>query len=234
VSTAASLRAGLLRRGWLAELALLSLGGLAGYLAMTNAWLCLLVVVPTIALLRGVIGRELEAAARFDAKTGLLNAAAWEELTRRELVRAQRGGHPVAVLLVDIDRFKAVNDRHGHLVGDAVLRDVAGALSGGVRASDAVGRFGGEEFVVVLPEAGAGEALRIAERLRLRIGDLSVLLSGDAPLSASIGVACAPLDGTELTDLMLAADAALYRAKERGRNRVLLAERGTDAGPLSS
>ena len=234
MSLAAAFRAGLARRGWLTELALVCLGGVGGYLAVTKPWLCVFLLVPVAALLRGVVGRRLEAAARLDAKTGLLNAAAWEELTRRELIRSGRAGRPLAVLIVDIDRFKLVNDRYGHLAGDAALRAVAGALANSVRASDRVGRFGGEEFVVVLPEAGSREALLIAERLRTRIQAVSVGAADDEPLSASIGVACAPADGADLADLLLAADAALYRAKECGRNRVLLADgaRGTD--PLHS
>jgi diguanylate cyclase (GGDEF)-like protein len=234
MSLVAALRAGLVRRGWLPELALVSLAGIGAYLAVTSPWLCLLVIVPMAALLRGVIGRELEAAARVDAKTGLLNAVAWEELTRRELIRSRRTGGAVAVLIVDIDRFKLINDRYGHLAGDAVLRDIAGALANGVRASDVVGRFGGEEFVVVLPGAGSREALRIAERLRARIRELGVAGTDDRPLSVSIGVACAPLDGIALDDLLLAADAALYRAKECGRDRVLLADRGRGTDPLHS
>lgn len=219
------------------DFAQLCAGGLVAALAGINPWLCVLVLAPMAALQRGGISRELEAAAMFDGKTGLLNAHAWERLARRELVRGHRANHPLAVLLVDIDRFKLVNDRFGHLAGDAALRDVASALTSGVRAADAVGRFGGEEFVVVLPKAGSREALRIAERLRTRINDVHVTAAGisaqDVRLSASIGVACAPLDGEELADLMLAADAALYRAKELGRNRVQLAGRGSGAAGQS-
>ena len=216
----------------LAELARLCLGGLVAYLAVSNPELTVLAVAPMVALQRGRASREVEAAAMFDAKTGLLNALAWEQLTRRELIRGRRASYPVAVLLIDIDRFKQVNDRLGHLAGDAVLRAVAGALAQGVRTSDAVGRFGGEEFVVVLPNAGSREALRIAERLRARISDVQVAAHEQPRVSASIGVACAPRDGDELAELLRAADAALYRAKEHGRNRVLLAERGR-AGPYA-
>jgi diguanylate cyclase (GGDEF)-like protein len=211
----------------------LCLGGLLAYLAVDNPWLCPLVLAPMIALQRRQAGRELESAAMLDAKTGLLNALAWEELARRELIRGRRETHPVAVLLLDIDRFKLVNDRYGHLAGDAVLREVATALSEGVREADAVGRFGGEEFVVVLPKTGSREALHIAERLRARINHVQVAGQDGAALSASIGVACTPLDGDDLASLLQAADTALYSAKEHGRNRVRLAARGPDAQPLS-
>jgi diguanylate cyclase (GGDEF)-like protein len=173
------------------------------------------------ALARGRVEvRRLRAAAATDAKTGLLNAAGWERAALREVAAARRTGRPVAVLLVDLDHFKGVNDRLGHLAGDAVLRRVGAALCTGVRASDTVGRFGGEEFVALLPGAGDSDALAVAERLRARIR----ALPGE-PLSVSIGVACAPTDGVELTTLLGAADRALYRAKRCGRDRVLLATR---------
>ena len=218
----------------LAELATLSLGGLVALAAVDAPWLCVLVVAPMISLHRGAFVRELETAATVDAKTGLLNAVAWEELTRRELARGRRDCHPVAVLIVDVDRFKLVNDRFGHLVGDDVLRQVGRCLEDSVRDRDTVGRFGGEEFVVVLPEANEIEAMVVAERLRSRINEVRVsavtsVLDGvpDEPVSVSIGVACAPAAGAELADLLVAADAALYAAKAGGRNRVVLSEGGS-------
>jgi diguanylate cyclase (GGDEF)-like protein len=175
-------------------------------------------------LRRGALVRRLRAAASTDAKTGLLNAAGWEQLAQRELARAAREGGPLAILIIDIDRFKLVNDRYGHLVGDRVLRDVARRLAGGVRAYDVVGRFGGEEFVVVLPATAVGDALRVAERLRTRVNELPPLpLSDMAVVSVSIGVACFPVDGADLAGLVAAADGALYRAKTAGRDRVVLA-----------
>jgi diguanylate cyclase (GGDEF)-like protein len=196
-------------------------------------WLAVLVVAPMMALQRGAWVRELETAATIDSKTGLLNAIAWEHVAKRELARAEREHTQLAVLIIDIDRFKLVNDRWGHLVGDAVLRGVGKCLSTEVREYDTVGRFGGEEFVAVLPAAGEVDALVVAERLRakvhsLRVSDIveHVDADGDDTLAVSIGVACLPSDGAELTDLLHSADGALYKAKDRGRNRVLLADRG--------
>ncbi len=217
----------------LVELATLCLGGLVAMAALHQIWLTVLVLVPMISLQRGALVRELETAATTDSKTGLLNAVAWEQVARRELSRAQREATPLAVLIVDIDRFKNVNDRFGHMVGDVVLRGVGRVLSREVREYDTVGRFGGEEFVAVLPSAGEVDALVIAERLRARVNEVRVSNLVDAPvagpddaLAVSIGVACAPVDGDALPDLLVAADAALYQAKAGGRNRVVLADRG--------
>jgi diguanylate cyclase (GGDEF)-like protein len=136
-------------------------------------------------------------------------------------------------LIIDIDRFKLVNDRYGHMAGDVVLRGVGRRLHAEVRDYDTVGRFGGEEFVAVLPEASEVEALIIAERLRSRVHDLriSALIDGvqhdDDSMAVSIGVACSSVGEEELADLLMAADGALYRAKAGGRNRVVLAEPGS-------
>ena len=217
------------------EIATLCLGGLVAVAALYEPWLCVLVLAPMITLQRGALVRELETAATIDGKTGLLNAVAWEHLAQRELARGEREGYDVAVLIVDIDRFKLVNDQYGHLVGDQVLHHVGKVLAGGVREYDTVGRFGGEEFVAVLPNAGDADALVIAERLRSRVNELRIaaLLEGPAPagaaehaLAVSIGVSCSRYDGREVSDLLVAADSALYRAKAGGRNRVVLADRG--------
>jgi diguanylate cyclase (GGDEF)-like protein len=217
----------------LIELATICLGGLVALAAQHEPILCVLVIAPMVSLQRGALVRELEAAAMIDAKTGLLNAVAWEQLAKRELAHARRDAKPLSILIIDIDRFKLVNDQFGHLVGDRVLHSVGKMLAEEVRAYDTVGRFGGEEFVAVLPEAGDAEALSVAERLRARINELRVsavideVAADDSPLAVSIGVACSVSDGEELADLLVAADGALYRAKAEGRNRVRLAERGT-------
>jgi diguanylate cyclase (GGDEF)-like protein len=218
----------------LIELATLCLGGLVAVTAVHEPWLCLLVLAPMVTLQRGALVRELETAAMTDSKTGLLNAVAWEQLAKREMSRADRDGKPVALLIIDIDRFKLVNDRHGHMVGDVVLRGVGRCLDAEVREYDTVGRFGGEEFVAVLPEATEVEALIVAERLRSRVNELcvSAMVEGIEPgeddaMAVSIGVACSPIDGIELSELLVAADGALYGAKAGGRNRVVLADRGS-------
>ncbi|HEY1626093.1 MAG TPA: GGDEF domain-containing protein [Streptosporangiaceae bacterium] len=197
--------------------------------------LLLLVALPPVLLLqRSLMHQQLQAAARTDSKTGLLNAAAWQREADAEVTRALRAESPVAVLLVDVDHFKRVNDSHGHLVGDEVLRSLAGELRQQVRDSDVVGRFGGEEFTVLLPRTEANEALQIAERLRRSASTLSIL-AGEARIGVtiSIGIAVLGSHGRDLFELLAAADLALYRAKDKGRNQVCLygGDEASDARP---
>ena len=222
----------------LIELATLCLGGLAAVAIANEPWMLVLTIVPLIALQRSAVVRELETVATTDAKTGLLNAIALEHLGEREVARAERESSALAVLIIDIDRFKLVNDRHGHLVGDSVLRGVGRALTLGLREYDTVGRFGGEEFVALLPAAEEAEALMVAERLRAQVDNLALAdldsrvdVDTEDQLSVSIGVSCYGVDGIAMSELLFAADAALYRAKAAGRNRVMLADRDVDGTP---
>jgi ATP-binding cassette ChvD family protein len=188
------------------------------------SFLLLLVALPPVILLqRSLMHQQLAVAARTDAKTGLLNAVAWQRKADEEVARALRSGTPLALLLVDVDHFKRVNDGHGHLAGDEVLRALATELRQQVRESDLVGRFGGEEFTVLLPGTAADGACRIAERLRASAGSLSFCVA-DARISVtvSIGVAVLGGHGGDLFELLAAADLALYRAKDAGRNQVRL------------
>ena len=189
--------------------------------------LLLLVALPPVILLqRSLMHQQLAAAARTDPKTGLLNATAWQREADAEVIRALRSGAPLSLLLVDVDHFKQVNDSHGHLIGDDVLRALATELRQQVRESDVVGRFGGEEFTVLLPRTDGDGACRIAERLRSSAGLLSVAADPktDASISVtvSIGVAVLGRHGNDLFELLAAADLALYRAKDAGRNQVRL------------
>jgi diguanylate cyclase (GGDEF)-like protein len=186
---------------------------------------------PVILLQRSLMHQQLKAAARTDAKTGLLNAATWQREADAEIARAQRHHEPVALLLADVDHFKRVNDTHGHLTGDDVLRGVASEMRQQVRETDIVGRFGGEEFVILLSKTAPEEALRIAERLRRGAGEPQVL-SGDTTVrvTISIGVAVLGVHGSDLFELLAAADLALYRAKKTGRDRVCLYKQA-DATP---
>jgi diguanylate cyclase (GGDEF)-like protein len=185
--------------------------------------LLLLALPPVVLLQRSLLHQQLQAAARTDAKTGLLNAAAWQREADTELSRARRSGDPLALLLVDLDHFKRVNDTYGHLVGDQVLVGVATTLCNQLRDYDIVGRFGGEEFVVLVPGADTVEACRVAERLRGRVGRLAVPAEdGSVAVTVSIGVALLRVHGDDLIELLAAADLALYRAKESGRDRVCL------------
>jgi diguanylate cyclase (GGDEF)-like protein len=182
--------------------------------------------VPTVLLARRfIMHAQLVAQSRIDTKTGLLNASTWEQEATVEIARAVRTGTPLALALVDIDHFKAVNDTYGHLVGDKALRAVADGLCSQLRVYDMAGRFGGEEFVVLLPHARESDALNVAERLRSHIAALSIPVN-DADesgpcvkLTISVGVAALDGDSRELAEMLAAADAALYYAKETGRNK---------------
>jgi diguanylate cyclase (GGDEF)-like protein len=185
-----------------------------------------IVAVPTVLLARRfIMHAQLLAASRIDTKTGLLNASTWEREASAQIAQAVRMNTPLAVALVDIDHFKAVNDTHGHLVGDKALRAVTDALQSQLRGYDLAGRFGGEEFAVLLPQAREVDALNVAERLRAHIAAMSIPVDDDNPtgpcvrLTISVGVASLDGESRELTDLLAAADAALYHAKETGRNK---------------
>ncbi|WP_169952870.1 GGDEF domain-containing protein [Microbispora sp. H11081] len=201
----------------------LCLGVLVAAVCGLNLALLLLVLPPVVLLQRSLLHAQLQAAARTDPKTGLLNAAAWQREADTEIARAQRSGDTLALVLVDIDHFKKVNDTYGHLVGDQVLAQVAATLRTQLREYDVVGRFGGEEFVVLLPGADVREARRVAERLRARVGRMVVPSEQAAvTVTVSAGVAIMNMHGEDLIELLAAADLALYRAKELGRDRVCL------------
>jgi diguanylate cyclase (GGDEF)-like protein len=193
--------------------------------------------VPTVLLARRfIMHAQLLAASRIDTKTGLLNAATWEREAEVEVTRAVRMHIPLAVALVDIDHFKVVNDTYGHLAGDKALRAVTDALRSQLRGSDMAGRFGGEEFVLLLPQAREQDALMVAERLRAHIAGMSIPVDDDDETSPrirlTISVGVASVDGgesRELTDLLAAADSALYHAKETGRNKTHVVSAGLRA-----
>ena len=166
---------------------------------------------------------RLAALAQTDPLTQVLNRSALTDRLVSELDRARRYGHSVAVLMLDLDHFKAINDTRGHLIGDGVLKDTAEILRSAVRSADFVARYGGEEFVIVLPETSMDGAVTFAERLRERI--TSTAFSGGhgvtLQLTVSIGVSLFPGPRiTSVDDLLSAADTALYRAKNDGRNCV--------------
>lgn len=165
-------------------------------------------------------GEEYRFRATHDSLTGVWNRAAIFDVLKRELLRAQREGTSVGVLLADLDHFKKVNDVYGHLAGDAVLREVAQRINAAVRTYDSVGRYGGEEFLVVLSGCEE-EPLRHAERIRALVSAEPVVTrEGAIPVTLSLGAAISGLQLPEMEDILRAADAALYRAKRAGRNRV--------------
>lgn len=184
----------------------------------------------------GVIGnriaevRQLQVDVRTDPKTGLLNMRGWREVAEREMNRASRDDVSCALLMVDLDHFKSINDTWGHPAGDDVLEYVAHALRSATRPSDVIGRFGGEEFVLLLPDADTTEAEAAGERIRQTISELHVPTTdkrgGPVAISnrtTSVGIAVYPVHATGLDDLLQAADAAVYEAKEGGRDQVRLA-----------
>ena len=157
-----------------------------------------------------------------DGLTGCWNRTAIFDILQSELARSGRSGEPLIVLMADLDGFKPVNDRFGHMAGDAVLRQVAARMRAAVRRYDAVGRYGGEEFLMVLPRCEPAGGLALAERIRHAIG-AECFRAGDVEirLTCSLGAACAkPPAMPKADDLVRAADAALYRAKHQGRDRV--------------
>jgi diguanylate cyclase (GGDEF)-like protein len=203
--------------------------------------LTIVLAFPFVTLLqRSLRHGHLVNASRIDSKTGLLNAGTWEREAASEVARAVRTHTPLAVALIDIDHFKAVNDSFGHLAGDKALREVARTLTMFLREYDLVGRFGGEEFSLLLPQAEAVDAYRIAERIRAHISAMPIDVHEDPAaepvrLSISIGVAALGARwgsgiGGQLTDLLAAADAALYKAKQDGRDRVCVITENTTFG----
>ena len=178
-----------------------------------------------ILLQRSLRHSQLVNDSRIDAKTGLLNAGTWEREATAEVARASRTRNPIAVALIDIDHFKLVNDTYGHLVGDQVLKEISRSFQDYLREYDLAGRFGGEEFVLLLPHTAERDAYRIAERLRAHIAGMPIGIAGGTlaePVHVTVSVGVAVLDETrrDLTDLLASADAALYRAKQGGRNQV--------------
>ena len=163
---------------------------------------------------------QLRIEATHDSLTGLLNRAAFFEGLHKEVVRARRYKTPLALIMADLDHFKAINDRHGHPNGDRVLRETAHRLRASIRGSDVIGRYGGEEFVVAAPDCSLEDARALAERFRASIGTLPVEIGGEFIfVTMSLGVAAT----TEMDDadrLLQVADDALYRAKNAGRNTV--------------
>lgn len=174
---------------------------------------------------RKALENELEELATRDSLTGLFNRRELSRIMEEELERARRYQRSMAILWIDFDHFKDINDTFGHAAGDSVLKSVSKLLLESVRTVDSVGRFGGEEFVIVLPEMEVAEARDTADRLRRQVGSLQHPLGDGStvPLTISVGVAVYPIHGLTVPDLCAAADKAMYRAKERGRNCVSMA-----------
>jgi diguanylate cyclase (GGDEF)-like protein len=176
----------------------------------------LLVTQHRMILVKDALRRE----AAHDSLTGIWNRKAIFEILDRELLRAERAEQPLGLIMIDVDHFKAINDSRGHAAGDSVLRIIASGIAAVVRPYDSVGRYGGEEFLIVAPGCGLAEACELAERVRNHVANCSINVGG-APVqvSLSLGVATGKAAG-DVEKLLQAADAALYQAKNSGRNRV--------------
>jgi diguanylate cyclase (GGDEF)-like protein len=220
------------------EAATIALGAMVAWALADWPAALVLVVFVTLVLHSNVLIHQLREKARIDAKTGLLNAAAWTSAVDDELERATRLQQPSGLLVIDLDHFKAINDEYGHLAGDEMLRAVANTLTSEVRTYDIVGRFGGEEFVVLLPATSATETLHVAERIRRRIAELVIPIPDNGSISmfnrltVSIGIAVFPQNGHGRGDVLHAADMAMYAAKAAGRNRVHQAVEPAEHQPL--
>jgi diguanylate cyclase (GGDEF)-like protein len=159
-----------------------------------------------------------------DSLTGLLNTRWLRDAADRELAIAERSGTELGLLLVDLDNFKQINDSCGHAVGDGILHSVARALQRAVRAEDAAVRYGGEEFVLILPGCSREGSRRIARQIRKKLAEIPLPAASTLPaVTASIGIAFFPKHGRTISQLLGIADAAMYTAKRRGKNRVSVA-----------
>ena len=194
----------------------LGLAGLIVFLAFVCSTARLLVTQNRLLKTREALRRE----ASRDALTGLWNRKAIMDILQRELLRSERDRQPVGLIMIDVDHFKNINDSRGHVAGDAVLRIIASGIAAMVRPYDAVGRYGGEEFLIVAPNCNLSEAWELAERVRVHVAGCSIIVGGsNVQVSLSLGVATGDA-AAHLERVLHAADAALYEAKNAGRNRV--------------
>jgi len=208
------------REAAVTDLCQLSLAVLIALPAAFSPFLLVAALPIVVVMRRFMMHAQLLTAARLDPKTGLLNATTWQREAELEVARAERTRTPLAIAIADIDHFKAVNDRHGHLAGDAVLSLISATMSALLRDYDLLGRFGGEEFAICLPHTEPDEAYQVAERLREKIALITV--EQNVRITISIGVASLESAHRTVDELVAAADAALYRAKASGRNCVIL------------
>ncbi len=213
-------------------------GAAAGAFALGPAGLLLTMAAEALAFAGGVliskaqqqqleeVNKQLHFQANHDPLTGLRNRGAIFEFLGIEAEKAAKTRQPLAIIMGDLDHFKSINDTYGHLGGDAVLRETARRIQAVLRAQDAVGRYGGEEIMIVLPDVPGGQAVLVAERIRQLVAEEPVKSDvGSIPVTISLGVAAADNVATIVEkNLVAAADEALYRAKREGRNRVAFAK----------
>jgi diguanylate cyclase (GGDEF)-like protein len=204
-----------------------------------DPWLMVLALPSVVLYRRYLIHAQLVAEARLDAKTGLLNAGTWHHEAEVELFRALRTRKPLALAMVDIDHFKDVNSMAGQMVRDQLIRDIAGMLRDQLPGQDLIGRFGTEEFAILLPQTGRDEAQRITERLRDYIAAEPIAIESGSQegfvfrLTVSIGVAVMNESRRALAELIGAADSALVRAKSTGWSKVYVLPDGSDDAEIA-
>jgi diguanylate cyclase (GGDEF)-like protein len=210
----------------LTDLVLLMMGYTVAIMWQHSMWLVLLSLLPLVLIYRALKIPQLKREAQTDEKTGLWNARHVANLFATELERAQRYKRPLALIMADLDLLRNINNTYGHMAGDTVLSNIGRIIRENVREYDIAGRFGGEEFAIVLPEATPEEAQAVAERLREAVEKARYDVStSQTPISAtmSIGISCFPHDATTTINLLHEADVAVYRAKLNGRNCVVCA-----------
>jgi diguanylate cyclase (GGDEF)-like protein/putative nucleotidyltransferase with HDIG domain len=210
----------------LTDFIMIYLGSIVAVFWGMNPFLIFPALLPLVLMYRALLIPTLKHQAQTDGKTGLLNARHFADVFAEELERARRTHRPLSVIMADLDLLRTINNTYGHLAGDIVLTGVGEAIRRTIRGNDIAGRFGGEEFAIILPDLSAKEANMLAERIRLAIETLRFDVStSPTPIGAtmSLGVACFPADGDNTTSLTQAADVAVYQAKINGRNRVVMA-----------
>jgi len=230
--------------GWLVSMSLMHLASRAGVLpfsslfevsfeqfdiaqvAAERAVAAAIIYIPLAVIMDHLISvwrqdeQSLSEAAQFDSLTGAYTRGFAMSVMERAVLKAGRDGAPLAVLMLDLDHFKRINDAHGHARGDLVLQQTTRAMQSALRAGDIVGRFGGEEFVVLLPGADLKQAMGAAERCRAAVQEMKIPNAPYLAVTASVGVAAFPEHGEALDALLKASDTAMYKAKANGRNRI--------------
>jgi diguanylate cyclase (GGDEF)-like protein len=172
---------------------------------------------------RALLFGQVAALAVVDDLTGIANRRQFFHLASRDLASCRRGQRELTALMIDIDHFKGINDRYGHATGDDVIRTVAARLAGTVRSTDVLGRYGGEEFALIMTDTDEPTSAETAERLRALIADTGIdTRSGPVPVTISLGLTRLRPADEDITDVLARADRALYDAKQSGRNRVSL------------
>src|SRR5437667_2307695 len=215
------------------DLALMSVGALGCMLWLANPWLVPLCLGPLFLIYRSLLVPTLQEEARTAPNTELANMKHWNQVAQAEVERARRFRRPLTVVLADLDLLRDINNRHGHLTGDQMIRRVADAIRGALREDDVPARFGGDEFAILMPETTLPEAMTVAERVRRGVEAIGLKVSDGLTVGASvsIGVAQFPGHGRTASELLAAADRAVYQAKALGRNRVCaFTDRESDSG----